>query len=196
MKPGEDGVIPILTSNRVLWIDERHPESPSLAIKHGRHPDLNLQLRTLAFDDSPFVFLTSYRNSLITVHDVCGTEDGFLHIHTAPYSLSIAPTSEPKSRGEVIFRHPAEKDNMTATILRLSARGSLRCTDLELVEDDALDDVPAMKTSSTDFSPEVRELARLGSVHSDAGPLGKRNSERFDLTDVYERELAVVLLKA
>ncbi|KAH8106855.1 hypothetical protein BXZ70DRAFT_1074595 [Cristinia sonorae] len=183
--PCDDGPTPVLTTTRILWIDPRIPQRPVLAVKHGRQSDQNLQLQSLNFDDIPFAFLSSRRNGLLTVYDVTYNEGGLLHLANAPYSLPGIHGLERRTRGEVIFRHPAEEIDTIATLLRLSDRGSLHRMDVKLLLDD-VGDVCLIEPTVAEFSAEVRQVAEQGSRRTCSGPLGRRNREEFDFSEAYK----------
>lgn len=134
----------------------------------------------------PYTILMSRRDGLITVYDVSRGRDGTVHIHNIPYSLPKTHIPEHRTRGEIIFRHPADKDSVAAIILRLTHRGALHRMDVELVEDDALNDLTPIAPVGPGWAPEVQELSKLGTTRVDPGPLGGRKHDLFDLDKAYE----------
>lgn len=139
----------------------------------------------------PLTFLTSARNSLVTVYDVSEGEDAFGHLNVLPYALPSIPIVGERRVGQLVFRHPNNACNSSATLLQLSDRGSIHQLNLEL----SADGQARQPTGRThDWSQEVLDLEKtMETATSDVGVFGGRTYTEVDLEPVYRRESSFYL---
>ncbi|KZT26395.1 hypothetical protein NEOLEDRAFT_1132445 [Neolentinus lepideus HHB14362 ss-1] len=186
--PRLDHLFCVTTTEHILWIDERFAHKPVLGHKHKREFDRTLFTVTTSTLSSPLALLASKRNDLITVYDVSrDSEDGLVYSHAQPHSLVARPSSAPYT-GSRLLAHPLQKYMQDISLVRLSHRGALYCTDLRFSMDVATED-NAEETTSTkyEWSEAVRSLEDEGRLRPDVGPLGGREFTQVDLWPAYER---------
>ncbi|KAJ4487849.1 hypothetical protein J3R30DRAFT_3400509 [Lentinula aciculospora] len=106
--PSDNYLVPVVSTERILWLDRRFPGKPLLGITHRRKYDRTLALHA------------------VTIH---GTEQ-LLHIDSPPYSFSI-DTGESRSCGDAYVNIRNQYK-----MLRISERGRLSCADLKQNDND------------------------------------------------------------
>ena len=139
----DDGLLRLVTTNELVWVDPRFHTRPLLALKHEREYDRSLSSHvintgdgTRAIFSSKDVFpthvsvakltvLSSRNNSLLSVYDVSGSDDGLVQSHTLPYSLSGCYPSGPHSGFCVVKPHLGYGNSMIGSLLQLSNRGAI-----------------------------------------------------------------------
>jgi len=129
--------------------------------------------------------LSSRNNSLVSVYDVSGNEDGLLRSHALPYSLSSCFPSGSNAGFYVAQPHPDSGIDTTASLLQLTSRGGIYQTALALRQDN--DTTPLSVTVDVSWSPAVRRLATASSTRPEMGKLGARVMQEIDFRRAYQR---------
>ncbi|KDQ61038.1 hypothetical protein JAAARDRAFT_204806 [Jaapia argillacea MUCL 33604] len=187
----EDELVRVTTTSEILWLDERFRKRPLLAYKHGRQFDRTLQTRTISVSRTPLTFLTSRKNGLVTIYDVCA-DDGSARVHSncRPYVLPPITLPDVANSGYTIFRHPLDRSQKNATLMQYSSGGGVYKMDLELVSDPPLQagqpDFGEMGLEEPEWSPELLRLKAMED-QANVGPLGAQEFSEVDLRPVYER---------
>ena len=133
----------------------------------------------------PLTFLTSVKNSLVTVYDVSEGDDNFGHLNTLPYALPQVPVIGERRVGRVVFRHPNDTSTTSAMLLQLSDRGSIHRLDLELTVDEEVRQ-PCGRTH--EWSQEVLDLEKtMEGATTNLGAFSSRTCTEVDLEPVYRR---------
>ncbi|KAJ3796954.1 hypothetical protein GGU11DRAFT_745670 [Lentinula aff. detonsa] len=170
---GDNFLVSLASTERILWLDRRFPGRPLLGIKHRRNYDRTLAVHTVTIRGSHHLLMTSRKNRLITIYDVSRSNEQLLHIDNAPYSFSI-DTRESRFAGDAYMN--VENQHK---LFRISERGRLTCVDLMQSDSDSN---PTTSVASSQYlpcdSPEMRP---------DLGPLGAREFSRTNLRPAYEQ---------
>ncbi len=129
----------------------------------------------------PITFLTSRRNSLITVYDASRLDKCHLSLHKPPYCLPLSTSQDKGSRRQLFFRHPYHNKDSSCTVFNMCDRGGIKCFGLSLSMRDGAD-------TQVEWSEDVNVLHnKVGSLQEDIGALGIRDRTEFDLSSAYER---------
>ena len=194
-----DGIIRFCTTEQIIWIDKRYPKRPLLGLKHSRNYDPSLRTETIQFDSrqscssrffvvekltqtkGPITFLTSRRNSLITVYDASRLDKCHLSLHKPPYCLPLSTSQDKGNRRQLFFRHPYHNKDSSCTVFNMCDRGGIKCFGLSLSMRDGVD-------TQVEWSEDVNVLHnKVGSLQEDIGALGIRDRTEFNLSSAYER---------
>ncbi|KAF8636607.1 hypothetical protein AX17_003417 [Amanita inopinata Kibby_2008] len=174
-----DEIIRLCTTDRVLWIDKRYPNKPLLGFKHGRNFDRTLQTQTMQIKRG-LTFLTSRKNSLMTVYDVSRLDNCPITVHTLPYSPSSLTGCNKPNLSQLVLQHPDDTSNTNLTMFQLCERGSLKCLDFFASLQEKAD-------TKVEWSEDVMALdAKSSTVQLDVGVLGMRDRIQVDLSHAYE----------
>ncbi|KAI0636734.1 hypothetical protein C8Q77DRAFT_1094359 [Trametes polyzona] len=184
----DDNIIRLVSSREILWIDGRNTRKPLLSIKHGRDFDTTLSTTTHTMISSPVTFLTSRRNSLITVYDVSRGSDSLVHIHNAPYALPPILRPDGAHSGYAFFQQPTLQGSKQLSIFQLSERGSMSLLNLQWLSREAVPETAAQPPRRAEWSPEVKKLRDDAEVsRPDLGTLAARTHSIVDLQPAYRR---------
>ncbi|KAJ4475232.1 hypothetical protein C8J55DRAFT_562217 [Lentinula edodes] len=167
-------LIPLVSTDRILWLDRRCAGKPLLGIKHGRNYDRTLALRTVIIRGIHHSLMTSRKNKLITVYDVSRSTEQLLHADNAPYSFSVN-TRESRFSGDA-YVNMGDQYKM----FRISERGRLTYVDLKQTGNDITSSFAA-----TQFLPS--ETKDIPVLRPDLGPVGAREFSQTNLRPAYEQ---------
>ncbi|GAW01172.1 mitochondrial carrier [Lentinula edodes] len=167
-------LIPLVSTDRILWLDRRFAGKPLLGIKHGRNYDRTLALRTVIIRGIHHSLMTSRKNKLITVYDVSRSTEQLLHADNAPYSFSVN-TRENRFSGDA-YVNMGDQYKM----FRISERGRLTCVDLKQSGNDITSSFAA-----TQFFPS--RTNDIPAMRPDLGPAGAREFSQTNLRPAYEQ---------
>ena len=196
-----DHLIRLASTSEVLWFDERYPGRPLLGYKHGRQFDRSLSIQTvnltsryrkstfcyflslMLFCVAPLTLLTSRRNGLVTVYDVSASQNGLLHVNTAPYCLSSAPCHNIE---QVLLRR--SKDSVS--LLRMFERGNVHSMDVNFTAEGDGTIPSGSQHLAVVWSKSIREMqTRSTDICPEVGPRGARDTHQVDFRPTYERML-------
>ncbi|KAJ3814970.1 hypothetical protein F5876DRAFT_31763 [Lentinula aff. lateritia] len=169
-------LIPLVSTDRILWLDRRFAGKPLLGIKHGRNYDRTLALRTMIIRGIHHSVMTSRKNKLITVYDVSRSTEQLLHADNAPYSFSVN-TRENRFSGDA-YVNMGDQYKM----FRISERGRLTCVDLKQSGNDI---TSTSSFAATQFFPS--ETNDNPAMRPDLGPVGAREFSQTNLRHAYEQ---------
>ncbi|KAJ3934468.1 MAG: hypothetical protein NXY57DRAFT_890064 [Lentinula lateritia] len=167
-------LIPLVSTDRILWLDRRCAGKPLLGIKHGRNYDRTLALRTVIIRGIHHSLMTSRKNKLITVYDVSRSTEQLLHADNAPYSFSVN-TRESRSSGDA-YVNMGDQYKM----FRISERGRLTCVDLKQSGNEITSSFAA-----TQFFPS--ETNDIPAMRPHLGAVGAREFSQTNLRPAYEQ---------
>jgi hypothetical protein len=156
-----------------------------IQILQGWYSTLSLNLFT-----AKLTVLSSRNNSLVSVYDVSGNEDGLLRSHALPYSLFSCFPSGSNAGFYVAQPHPDSGIDATASLLQLTSRGGIYQTALALRQDN--DTTPLSVTVDVSWSPAVHRLATASSTRPEMGKLGARVMQEVDFRRAYQRISSLV----
>ncbi|KAI0780690.1 hypothetical protein BD413DRAFT_702681 [Trametes elegans] len=183
----DDNIVRLVSSQEILWLDQRNSRKPLLAIKHGRDFDTTLRGHTRPMIGSPLTFLTSRRNSLVTVYDVSGSSDNLIHLHDNPSALPPILRPDGPHLGYALFQPPTLAGLKHVTIFQLSERGGLSMLNLDRASTHAQES-SATSRVRMEWSPDVRKLGEDANADQpDMGPLATRAHSTVDLRPAYHR---------
>ncbi|CCM04730.1 uncharacterized protein FIBRA_06918 [Fibroporia radiculosa] len=179
----KDSMIRLATTEEILWVDERNTKRPVFGIAHSRGADRTLSVRTRIVSNTPITFLTSHRNSLVTVYDV--SRGDAIRLNVPAYSVPPIQSSNSGNHGHSFLQHPLYKSDGNISILQLSESGAVHILDLHSSAD-----------LSTPFSREERHVPAWSeemlllqdqgrSSNLDVGPLGMRSLSEINLQAAY-----------
>ncbi|KAI0807584.1 hypothetical protein C8Q74DRAFT_1313323 [Fomes fomentarius] len=186
---GEDRIVMLVSTDEILWLDERNTRRPLLAIKHGRDFDTTLHSETRLLTEGPVTFLTSRRSSLITVYDVArGADltDKHLYMYGDPYALPPIIRPDGPHLGYAFFQQPTLTGSKHLSILQLSQRGSVSLLNLDHVPADTNPGQPTGAPLHAEWSPEVKQLSDAANTRTVRGPLAERAHSIVDLGPLYQ----------
>ncbi|KAI0699676.1 hypothetical protein BC835DRAFT_1304385 [Cytidiella melzeri] len=184
--PGADHMVRVVTTNELVWIDERFPRKPMFGWKHRRQKDRTLQLHTMRFQNGPLTFMTSSKNSLVTVYDVAREESGLPRIATPAYSLSPFTLGREQCIDSAFVRHPSDTGDESVLLIQLSDRGSIHRLDLSLA------DAQEYTGRTHIWSHEVQQLdSKTANLGTEYGQLSGRMFNELDLEPVSQRIFAL-----
>ncbi|KAJ3895659.1 hypothetical protein GG344DRAFT_38361 [Lentinula edodes] len=167
-------LIPLVSTDRILWLDRRFAGKPLLGIKHGRNYDRTLALRTVIIRGIHHSLMTSRKNKLITVYDVSRSTEQLLHADNAPYSFSVN-TRENRFSGDA-YVNMGDQYKM----FRISERGRLTCVDLKQSGNDITSSFAA-----TQFFPSETNV--IPAMRPHFGAVGAREFSQTNLRPAYEQ---------
>ena len=194
----------LVSTQEVLWFDERNPQKPLLAVKHGRELDTTLRIQTFGLTScerpSPsdvytvftlytasLTLLTSRLNSLVAVYDVGRSEGDLVRMYGSPYALPPVTRPDGPHLGHAVFQEHSLSGAKRISVLQLSERGSVSVLDLDhLCEDDVYID-PEMVPRRADWAPDIKALEPADATTGDLGPLAGRAHSIVDLQPAYQR---------
>ncbi|KAI0333487.1 hypothetical protein GY45DRAFT_1296833 [Cubamyces sp. BRFM 1775] len=185
----DDRIIRLVSTDEILWLDERNTRKPLLAVKHGRNHDTTLQSFTRVMISSPVTFLTSRGNSLVTVYDVSRGNDNLVYLHDAPYSLPPVIRPDGAHLGHAFFQQPTALGSKYLSVFQLSGRGSVSLLNFQAVSgDSAAKDTASQDGLRTEWPPEVKKLGDdADAARPDLGHLAGRAHMVVDLQPAYEK---------
>ncbi|KAI0372898.1 hypothetical protein BV20DRAFT_990286 [Pilatotrama ljubarskyi] len=184
----DDHLIRLVSSEEILWLDERNTKKPLLSVKHGREIDITLRAQTHVMISSPLTFLTSRRNSLITVYDVSRGSDNLVHLYDAPYALPPALRPDGPHLGYAFFQQATLSGSKSMSIFQLSERGSISLLNLQRLSKDVAQETPNSARRRVDWPPDVLKLKEdADAARSDLGPLAGKAHSIVDLQPAYQR---------
>ncbi|KAJ3763837.1 hypothetical protein EV360DRAFT_65896 [Lentinula raphanica] len=169
---GHDFLVPLTSTERILWLDRRFPGKPLLGIKHRRNHDRTLAAHSVTIRGHPHYLMTSRKNRLVTVYDVSRSTEQLLHANNPPYSFSV-DTRESRFSGDacVSVRNHHK-------LFRLTERGSIVCADLMQSDgDETAASVAALEYLPRD-TPDMRP---------NLGHVGAQEFSRTNLRPAYEQ---------
>ncbi|KAJ3725838.1 hypothetical protein C8R42DRAFT_419083 [Lentinula raphanica] len=169
---GDDFLVPLTSTERILWLDRRFPGKPLLGIKHRRNHDRTLAAHGVTIRGHPHYLMTSRKNRLVTVYDVSRSTEQLLHANNPPYSFSV-DTRENRFSGDacVSVRNHHK-------LFRLTERGSIVCADLMQSDgDETAASVAALEYLPRD-TPDMRP---------NLGHVGAQEFSRTNLRPAYEQ---------
>ncbi|PPQ93290.1 hypothetical protein CVT25_015288 [Psilocybe cyanescens] len=115
---GSQNMLPLCSTNQIIWMDTRYARKPLLAYSHGRQYDRYLSTHTTyRCADNPLTFLTSRNNGMVTVYDVSRSLEGLIHLNNLPYVLPGNLNMYQKHLGQKFIFH-----NESMGLVRLSER--------------------------------------------------------------------------
>ncbi|OSD08614.1 hypothetical protein PYCCODRAFT_1380319 [Trametes coccinea BRFM310] len=185
---GDDRMIRLVSSDEILWIDERNSRRPLLAIKHGREFDTTLRSFTRTMISSPLTFLTSRRNSLVTVYDVSRASDNLVYMHEPPHALSPVLHPDGPHLGYAFYQQPTLAGSKHLSIFQLSNRGSMSLLNLQRVHNDTAPETPTARRTRGDWSEAVKKLGdEAEAARPDLGPVAGKAHIVVDLQYAYQK---------
>ncbi|KAH9857125.1 hypothetical protein C2E23DRAFT_771292 [Lenzites betulinus] len=184
----EDNIIRLISSNEMVWLDGRNTRKPLLSVKHGREFDTTLSSHTQVMISSPLTFLTSRRNSLVTVYDVSRGNDNLVHVHDAPYSLPPIHRPDGAHLGYAFFQPPTLAGSKHLSIFQLSERGGLSLLNIQRVPREASHETSKGSHQQAEWPDEVKKLEEdADAAKHDLGPLAGRGHSVVDLQTAYQK---------
>ncbi|KAF8623481.1 hypothetical protein AX15_006264 [Amanita polypyramis BW_CC] len=177
---GPDGIVRLCTTDQILYIDKRWPNKPLLGLKHGRNHDPTLQIHTIQLEHDLATFLTSRKNSLMTIYEVSRPSGFPISVHTPPYCLPSSIGHDKPNIGQLFFRHPYQIGDACLTLFQMCERGSINYLDLL---------VPTCEGSHTkiEWPEEMNALNNsVSAIQGDTGALGMRDKVEMDFSSAYE----------
>ncbi|KAI0647297.1 hypothetical protein C8Q79DRAFT_958760 [Trametes meyenii] len=184
----DDHIIRLVSSQEILWLDERHARKPLVAIKHGRAFDTTLRSQSLIMIGSPVTLLTSRRNSLVTVYDVSRGIDNLVHLNGSPYSLPSVLCPDGPHCGYAFFQQPTIAGSKQLSIFQLSERGSLSLLNLQKTSDDIVTESSGRVPRRTEWPTDVATLGgEVEAAPPNLGPLATRSHNVVTLDSAYKR---------
>ncbi|KAI8989669.1 hypothetical protein BD414DRAFT_414849 [Trametes punicea] len=184
----DDRIIRLVSSEEIIWLDERNTRRALLAVKHGRELDTTLRSFTRVVMSSPLTFLTSQRNSLVTVYDVSRGNGNLVYLHEPPYALPPVLQPDGPHSGYAFFQQPTLVGSKHVSMLQLSDRGGVSLLNLQRVPNDAIQDAPNPGRRRADWPDDVKKLGSYAdAAHRDLGPLAGRGHDVVDLQPAYEK---------
>ncbi|KAH9901571.1 hypothetical protein C8Q73DRAFT_678269 [Cubamyces lactineus] len=185
----DDRIIRLVSTEEILWLDERNSRKPLLAVKHGRDFDTTLQSFTRVMISSPVTFLTSRRNSLVTVYDVSRGNDNLVHLHDAPYPLPPVLRPDGAHLGHTFFQQPTALGSKFLSVFQLSERGSVSLLNFQAAPGDSVaQESLSQGGSRAEWPPEVKKLGDdADAARPDLGHLAGRAHLVVDLQPAYEK---------
>ncbi|KDQ17971.1 hypothetical protein BOTBODRAFT_143690, partial [Botryobasidium botryosum FD-172 SS1] len=128
------------TTDRLLWADDRMPEKPVLAWRHGREFDRTLQAKTTNLGRAPITFLTSRKNNLITLYDVSASpETGLTGSYSNPALFCLGTPTSASITSRAFFRHPLNETSSFFNLFSLTSRGAVYRHRIGYADSDARD---------------------------------------------------------
>ncbi|KAI9447989.1 hypothetical protein H4582DRAFT_1897609 [Lactarius indigo] len=180
----DDHLLRLVTTNELVWVDSRFHTRPVLAFKHEREHDRTLSSHVVSIGDAKLTILSSRNNSLLSIYDVSGNNDGLVQSHTLPYTLSGRFPSGPHSGFCVVQPHLGHGNSAIASLLQLSNRGAIYQSVLTVCQEETQ---PPAKIEVTWPST----VHRLNNDHRtqkpDVGRLGAREMQEIDFRQAYQR---------
>ncbi|KAJ3766614.1 mitochondrial carrier domain-containing protein [Lentinula raphanica] len=169
---GDDFLVPLTSTERILWLDRRFPGKPLLGIKHRRNHDRTLAAHSVTIRGHPHYLMTSRKNRLVTVYDVSRSTEQLLHANNPPYSFSV-DTRESRFSGDacVSVRNHHK-------LFRLTERGTIVCADL--MQNDG--DETAASVAALEYLPRDTPDMR-----PNLGHVGAQEFSRTNLRPAYEQ---------
>ncbi|KAI9057898.1 hypothetical protein FKP32DRAFT_1597859 [Trametes sanguinea] len=185
---GEDRMIRLVSSDEIIWIDERNSRRPLLAVKHGRAFDTTLRSFTRTMISSPLTFLTSRRNALVTVYDVSRASDNLVYMHEPPRALSPGLHPDGPHLGYAFYQQPTPAGSKHVSIFQLSDRGGLSLLNLHRVPNDTVPETPTARRARGDWPEAVKKLRDdAEAARPDLGPVAGKAHIIVDLEPAYQR---------
>ncbi|KAI0064586.1 hypothetical protein BV25DRAFT_1800492 [Artomyces pyxidatus] len=187
MECGQDAhMTRLVTTNELLWFDDRNYSRPIMAYRHGRAFDRTLYCGTVNLDDTVLTVLSSRKNNLLTVYDVSRDNHGLVQGWVPPYTLPCSFSPVGPHDGYYFIHAPPELPGSRTSLLQLSLRGGIHHAVLTLSPDGA--PVPPSPAATLDWPADVRDLDAMASVmRPDHGKLGARDVREVDLRPAYQR---------
>ncbi|KZT09664.1 uncharacterized protein LAESUDRAFT_695395 [Laetiporus sulphureus 93-53] len=186
----EDRMIRLVSTNEIMWIDQRNTKRPVLGIKHGRESERTLRPQTQNVGGVPITFLTSRQNGLVTVYDVSRSTDNLVHLHAPAYPLPSMHTLGRRNLGHSFLHHPSDDNEENVSILRLTDVGSIQLLELNMAKGGVSRDAARLPRQSPERSADFNALrARMRDSLPKLGPLDWRMFIQKDLQIVYNRLL-------
>ncbi|KAA1469469.1 hypothetical protein DENSPDRAFT_835097 [Dentipellis sp. KUC8613] len=182
-----DGLLRIVTTSEVIWINPRFPGKPLIACKHNRDFDRTLRTDTLAGQFGSLTILSSLKNDLLTLYNVNrNSDDSPLHLNASPYCLSPFKSEEPHM-GLYFLDSSPDPSQRNISLFQMSNRRAIFQSHLSFSpegqsgEDDPIPARLAWDTTVQEFESKNQKLREA------IGPLGSRDANEIDLRLAYER---------
>ncbi|RDX56514.1 hypothetical protein OH76DRAFT_1426024 [Lentinus brumalis] len=194
--PDDTHTVRLTSTDEILWLDDRNTRRPLLAVKHGRAFDISLAARSCGYSSkagpqhaltkTPLTFLTSRRNSLVTIYDVSRT-DRLVQMRSAPFALPPIVKPDGAHGGYALQPH-ALFGSKHLSVFQLSERGSVSVLHLDHSSVDATPEDASEHPRHTQWPAGVQELARKAdTMRADQGSLAERAHSMTDLQPVYHK---------
>ncbi|TBU65578.1 hypothetical protein BD310DRAFT_864379 [Dichomitus squalens] len=188
MPSDEDHMVRLASTDEILWLDERYMQRPLFAVKHGREFDLTLRTQTHDLTHSPLTFLTSRRNSLVTVYDVSRDSENLVHMYGSPYALPPLVRPDGPHSGFAFYQQPSLVGSKHISLLQLSERGGLSLLNLDHISADATPPETSIEHRRYQWTPEVHQLGKEADAKRiGGGPLAGRVHSVVDMRPAYQR---------
>ncbi|KAI1794593.1 hypothetical protein LXA43DRAFT_995724 [Ganoderma leucocontextum] len=187
--PNEDHTLRLVSTDQILWLDERYTRKPLLAVKHSREFDLTLRTQTHVLTNGFLTFLTSRKNSLVTVYDVSRDTENLVHMHGPPYALPSIVRPDGPHLGFAFYQQPTLVGTKHISLFQLSERGSVSLLNLDHVSADmASREISTTVPRRAHWTPEVQALGEAADAkHVDQGPLAGRAHGVVNMQLAYHR---------
>ncbi|KAI0723995.1 hypothetical protein C8T65DRAFT_628157, partial [Cerioporus squamosus] len=184
--PDDTHTVRLTSTDEILWLDDRNTRRPMFAVKHGREFDISLAARTCVLTKSPLTFLTSRRNSLVTVYDVSRT-DRLVQMRSAPCVLP--PIVKPDgAHGGYALLPPTLFGSKHLSVFQLSERGGVSVLHLDHLPVDAVPDATSEAPRRTQWPASLEEVAQQADMmRASQGALAGRAHSVTDLHPVYQK---------
>lgn len=204
--PSEDHTLRLVSTDEILWLDERYTRKPLISVRHGREFDLTLRIQThfLTNGESCMIlccvvsvsiqlvlgfltFLMSRKNSLVTVYDVSRDTENLVHMHGSPYALPSIIRPDSPHLGFAFYQQPTLVGTKHISLFQLSERGSVSLLNLNHVFTDTISkDISAIAPRRANWAPEVQALGEVAdATHADQGPLAGRAHSVVNMQPAY-----------
>ena len=199
----DDWLVRACSTSQLLWFDRRSPGRTVLGYSHGRQRDRTLQVKTLdmreckllvffgesipiiyASSAGTLTFLSSKKNSMITVYDVSRNNTDLINVLSPPHTLSRSSSSE-GSIGEAYLNLPDDTCDQDVCIYRLSERGSINQYALGWSDEK---EFPKPKAAWTE---ELTELERASHQPRISGDFHTQENSEVNLWPIYEGDTIV-----
>ncbi|RPD66375.1 hypothetical protein L226DRAFT_197300 [Lentinus tigrinus ALCF2SS1-7] len=184
--PDDTRTVRLTSTDEILWLDDRNTRRPLLAVKHGREFDITLAARTYVLTKTPLTFLTSRRNSLVTVYDVSRT-DQLVQSRSAPCMLPPILNAD-GAHGGYAFQPPTLSGSTHLSAFQLSERGSVSALHLDHLPVDVIPDDTPEPPRSVMWPADVEKLAQdADMMQANQGVLAGRAHSITDLQPAYQK---------
>uniref|UniRef100_A0A8H7Y4I7 Uncharacterized protein n=1 Tax=Psilocybe cubensis TaxID=181762 RepID=A0A8H7Y4I7_PSICU len=170
-------ILPLCSTDQVIWMDTRFTGKPLLAYSHGRQRDRYISTQTLYHRaNTSLTFLTSRNNGLVTVYDVSRPSEGLFHLNDSPYSVFGSIDTYQRHLGQQFLSL-----NETLGLVRLSELKGVEFTEILSLPSES------RNGHAIELSEDViQNRDPQAVVPADLGPLSIQEFSQVNLNSVYK----------
>ncbi|KAF7778651.1 hypothetical protein Agabi119p4_2996 [Agaricus bisporus var. burnettii] len=175
----QDGLVRLCSTSQIIWLDPRYLGRPLLGYKHHRQFDRTLRTTTLFVDSSPYTFLSTKHNGLISIYSVSRHEDQLIRVDDAPYGSCLPGTY--RSSAQTFW----QQDSQNIFIFRADERAKVDF--ISLCRADPGTEPECGEALVVEASDAVKELERkCTNVETDLDKYGDQDKVITDLSPAYD----------